>query len=294
MVEHLYLRAASELPAPLPTTSEILASTEIIKGYETWATRKVVGVGEDFIAKYSNSNPAIEGTNLLFLEQNNLRGFAPLLYAMWKEEDGTLFIVMQRLRGETLLSMWPSLQESEKDHILDKTRAIISQIRAMPHKGFFGAVDRTHMPDHIFYWPKYPPHICGPFTTERHLVQGLISKSRANAHDNRRYSHLADFFDEQLVKDLVVDQREPVFTHGDIQRKNILVEEVIDASDHKTFRVSLVDWESSGWFPAYWEYFNVFISLMWEDDWCRKVSRAVDPWPAETAMMRMIYQDLWM
>jgi len=289
-----YFRNPEELPAPLPTTSEILASNDIIKGIEAWATRKVVGVGEHFIVKYSPSNDQIEGENLLFLERNNLRGFAPRLYAMWKEADGTIFLVMERIRGDTLESLWPTLQESDKDRILAKTRAILIQIRATPHRGFFGSVNKSHMPHHLFYWPNYPAHISGPFTTEHALIQGLISKSRSNARDNGRHSYLADFFEEQLMRGLVVDGRAPVFTHSDLQRKNILVEEVKGAQDEKEFRVSLVDWESAGWYPVYWEYFAAFLSLKWNDDWCSKVVEVVDAWPAEAAMMKMIHQDLWL
>jgi Phosphotransferase enzyme family len=290
----LYFRNPKELPAPLPTTSEILASNDIIKGIETWATRKVVGVGKHFIAKYSRSNDQIEGENLLFLEQNNLQGFAPRLYAMWKEADGTLFVVMERLRGNTLESLWPTLQESDKDQILAKTREILMQIRSIPHQGFFGSVNKCHMPHHLFYWPDYPKNVSGPFMTERALVQGLISKSRLNAQDNGRHSYLADFFEEQLAGSLVVDGRTPVFTHSDLQRKNILVEEVEEDQNEKVFRVSLVDWESAGWYPVYWEYFAAFLSLKWNDDWCRKMANVVDAWPAEAAMMKMIYQDLWL
>jgi hypothetical protein len=169
-----YFRSPEELPAPLPTTSEILASTNILKGVEAWATRKVVGVGEHFIVKYSPSNDQIEGENLLFLERNNLRGSAPLLYGMWKEADGTLFLVMERLRGDTLESLWPTLQESDKDRILTKTRAILTQMRTITHQGFFVSVEKNYMPHHLFYWPNYPTHISGPFATERALTQGLI------------------------------------------------------------------------------------------------------------------------
>lgn len=72
-----YYRKDEELPAPLPSPSDILASKEIIEGAEEWATRKVVGIGEHFVAKYSPSNDSIEGENLLFLERNGLHGFAP-------------------------------------------------------------------------------------------------------------------------------------------------------------------------------------------------------------------------
>jgi hypothetical protein len=78
--------------------------------------------------------------------------------------------------------------------------------------------------------------------------------------------------------------------------KNILVEEaeVELAQDGKHFHVSLVDWESAGWYPAYWEYFAPFIALKWNDDWCSKVGDVIDGWPAEVAMMKMTYQDLWL
>lgn len=170
-----YFRNPKELPAPLPTTSEILASNDILKGTEVWATRKVVGVGEHFVVKYSPTNDQIEGENLLFLEQNNLKGFAPRLYAMWKEADGTLFLVMERIRGDTLESLWPTLQEPDKECILAKMRAILTQIHMIPHQGFFGSVDQSHMPHHLFYWPNYPAHISGPFATEQALPISLNS-----------------------------------------------------------------------------------------------------------------------
>lgn len=289
-----YYRNHEELPAPLPSTSEILTSKEIIKGAEEWATRKVVGIGEHFVAKYSSSNDPIEGENLLFLEQNNLHGFTPRLYAMWKEDDGTLFIVMERLRGNTLESLWPSLQEPQKDIILSQTQAIIKQLRSIQHQRFFGSVDRGHIPHHLFYWPKYPTHVSGPFNTESQFIKGLISKSRLNAQGNDRHSFLADFFEGQLIKGLVVDDRTPVFTHSDLQRKNILVEEIAGGSEKIDYKVTLVDWESAGWYPVYWEYFAAFLSLKWNDDWCSKLVQVVDPWPAEAAMLKLIYQDLWM
>ena len=289
-----YFRKLEDLPAPLPTTSQILASNDILKGTEAWATRKVVGVSEHFVVKYSCTNDQIEGENLLFLEQSNFRGFAPQLYAMWKEADGTLFLVMERLRGNTLESLWPGLQDSDKERILAKTRAILIKIRTMPHSGFYGSVDQSHMPHHLFYWPTYPANISGPFTTERALIEGLISKSRLKAQENGRHPYLADFFEQQLMHDLVVDGRSPIFTHSDIQRKNILVEEVEGIENEKRFRVSLVDWESAGWYPVYWEYFAAFLSWKWNDDWSNKVVAAVDAWPAEAAMMKMIHQDLWL
>lgn len=54
------------------------------------------------------------------------------------------------------------------------------------------------------------------------------------------------FFSSHLSLDLVKADRKPVFTHSDLQRKNILVEEVQVSKGEKEFRVKVVDWESAG------------------------------------------------
>jgi hypothetical protein len=80
------------LPAPLPTKEEIQASSNIIKGKESWDTRRVVIVGQHFLVKYGQRARQVEGENLVFIEQN-LHIQAPLLYAMWREPDGELYII---------------------------------------------------------------------------------------------------------------------------------------------------------------------------------------------------------
>jgi len=61
LLELPYFRDSKDLPAPLPTKSEILTSTNILKGNEPWAFRKVVIVNEVFIAKYGQAKGQIEG-----------------------------------------------------------------------------------------------------------------------------------------------------------------------------------------------------------------------------------------
>ena len=82
-----------------------------------------------------------------------------------------------------------------------------------------------------------------------------------------------------------------LFTHGDIQRKNILVEQ-LPAESHdakRPFTVSSVlDWEDAGWYPSYWEYAALFVDFQWIDDWPEKVEIILDPHPLESAMLRMV------
>ena len=67
------------------------------------------------------------------------------------------------------------------------------------------------MPHHLFYSPVYDPKISSPFESGSDLVLGLISKSRLNAEDRKSHSYLADFFENQLLLDLVEDDRTSTF-----------------------------------------------------------------------------------
>ncbi|KAJ8065130.1 hypothetical protein OCU04_005843 [Sclerotinia nivalis] len=229
------------------------------------------------------------------LERNGMQGCVPRLYAMWKEEDGQLFLVMETLKGGTLQCMWPALENSEKEVILSKLGDILSRIRKLPHGNVFGSVDGGSVPHHLFYSSVNDPLVSGPFNTERDFVRGLIARSRWEARRNGKHSYLADFFEEQLLGVLTVMNRKPVFTHSDIQRKNILVERLGGNLNREgeEFRVSVVDWESAGWYPVWWEYVAAFFAFRWSDDWCSRIVEAVDAWLAEAAMMKMIYLDLF-
>lgn len=67
----------------------------------------------------------------------------------------------------------------------------------------------------------------GPFRTEQEFIELL------------RSPHIPEVVHQ-------VDHR-IVFTHGDINLRNILVDE--------SGRLSgIVDWETAGWYPDYWEY----------------------------------------
>ena len=291
-----FFRNSSELPAPLPTKQEIHDSATILKGTETWATQKVVVVGQHFLVKYGSRTSQIEGDNLLFIEQN-LRIPAPRLYAMWQELDGVMYIVMEFISGDTLESLWPNLTESNKTTIMKKLRSVFEQIRSLPSPGFYGNVSGGCLPYHLFWIAGNKKSVSGPFKSERDLLLGLAEKSRINSANNNRHSYMADFIERQLSRAFGNDHL-PTFSHSDLQRKNIIVREIPsgdkNTSTEETHVVSIVDWEVAGWYPSYWEYAAAFFAFKWEDDWLERVEEVIDAWSAETAMIKMVYQDLWL
>ena len=67
-----------------------------------------------------------------------------------------------------------------------------------------------------------------------------------------------------------------VFTHGDLSSLNILV--------RGDTVVGIVDWESAGWYPAYWEYTTACQVNPANPFWREEIDRFLDPRPAEQAM----------
>ncbi len=77
-----YYRESALLPAPLPTTQEIEASTAFLGER---SAQKIAAIGPYFVAKYGPGTSQTEGENLLFIEQNTPTIPVPRLYAMYHE-----------------------------------------------------------------------------------------------------------------------------------------------------------------------------------------------------------------
>lgn len=70
-----------------------------------------------------------------------------------------------------------------------------------------------------------------------------------------------------------------VFTHGDLSSLNILVRE-----DEV---VGIIDWETSGWLPSYWEYTTACQVNPQNYFWRYEIDKFLDPMPAELAMEKI-------
>lgn len=160
---------------------------------------------------------------------------------------------------------------------------------------FLEGLDRGGVHHYLFYSQHGDEKFLGPFTGEPAFIAGLVGNYRALVERNNRPDYKARFYEEYLAR--VLQGHRPTLTHGDVQQKNIMVVENtsrLNDRGGRSFNIAIVDWENSGWFPDFWEFFCASYSLNveWEEDWSWRVQKFVQLWPAEMAVMQLIDKDL--
>jgi serine/threonine protein kinase len=300
-----YYADPATLPAALPTEAQVRNSKDILSDC---IGVKVVRVGQHFVVKYGGILDEIEAQNMIFVRKKT-KIPVPKVYAIFRSADKTkLFIVMEHIRGSTLLSTWPALSDPQKVLVLTKLRSYMSQLRSIPSPGYYGSIGKRHMPDTLFWTgagANRNSAINGPFDREEDLNEALVKKSMLIDSDNGRPPHKGEFYRRSLPA--IFHGHKPVFTHGDFQRKNILVHKssslsasagAVTATSNgnpppKDLEVTILDWGTSGWYPTYWEYCLASLSFRFDDDWPRRVEDVLKPYRAEYAWMQILSNDLW-
>ncbi|GLA11789.1 hypothetical protein AnigIFM62618_005759 [Aspergillus niger] len=189
-----------------------------------------------------------EGQALVYLERHVPEVPAPRLYAMYYEGK-QLFLVMQRIPGVQLNTIWPSLTSSEKDGIIAKLQSIFDAMRKAkcPWSDFFGGLDGGGIHHYLFHSQHGDHKFLGPFTGEPAFVAGLVGNYRALVERNNHPDYKARFYEKYLAR--VLQGHRPTLTHGDVQQKNIMVVENKSCrtdQGERSFGVVLVDWENAG------------------------------------------------
>ncbi|RDW90846.1 uncharacterized protein DSM5745_02621 [Aspergillus mulundensis] len=285
---------SDSLPLPaIPTAAEIRACTNVL-----WdGAHRIVALNEDVVVKYDGGLDATEGQNLIYLERYAPKVPAPRLYAMF-EEDGKTYLILQRIPGVPLDSIWKSLTVSEKNGITAKLIPVFDAMReaACPWPDFYGGLDGGRVHHWLFYSQKKKDFkFLGPYYGEDAFVAGMLQNFRVSTERCERPDFKARFYEKYLPQ--VLRGHRPTLTHSDFHQKNILVIEnpCPDNQGERSFEVVLIDWEDAGWYPDFWEFFmasdrNVFSFC--DEDWFWHMQQFLEVWPAELGVMRLFEKDM--
>jgi aminoglycoside phosphotransferase (APT) family kinase protein len=217
----------------------------------------------------------------------------PAVYGVLKTDTRT-YLFMTRINGVSLDKLWPALDEAQKTSIRDQLTPIFKQLRAIP---------RPPLEDGKFTLGGGRPRRCKDMRRQERIASYPIgSEEEFNDFLLDTGGRKTLVTRAKMIRSFLRSDHRIVMTHGDLHPRNIMAvmepaEEVLGrvAAETRTSRVrvvGLIDWETSGWYPEYWEYTKalntVFPGCAMEDWWAYIPIDAIGRWPGEYAIDVMV------
>lgn len=274
-----YFAPKEVLPGPLPTIPEILAAENVFPCI--FNKRFIRRVGRHFTVKHGEVE-LDEADNMYFVEQHSDgKILTPKLYAAFHDMDtDSNFIIMEYVPGKSLETVWTDLGEEGRTRVAAQLKGQFAALRSISPEGYYGKLGRRAYDDIFLGSDRLA---CGPFASEPELNAALYGRYAA-LHPELAGGRGAFYRDRVFPAAMV--GHPPVFTHGDLQAKNILVRDADGAP-------VVLDWECSAWYPSYWEYANaLWTSRRWGDDWWAFLSQVLEEHVVEFKCMENLLGDL--
>ncbi|KAI1496975.1 kinase-like domain-containing protein [Biscogniauxia marginata] len=213
-----------------------------------------------FCIKRSPFENLIEAHTVRFLSQHTSIP-VPKVYCAFTYR-GQAYTVMERIDGARAGQGWVRRSAESKEKILDQLRSIVEKIRAVSPPDGVGVSNLLGGP--IYDGRLSGEPLRGPFSTVEDFHKSLRDGMELDDHYNVLPSDL-----QELVTFHKQTFSRPVLTHGDLSSLNVLVR------GDKV--VGIIDWDTSGWFPPYWEYTCAYNVNPYNEFWRQEVDKFLTP-----------------
>ncbi|KAK1566041.1 kinase-like domain-containing protein [Colletotrichum navitas] len=212
------------------------------------------------------ANPAEAHTMQFIARRTSIP--VPKVHCAFVHQSAT-YIVMSKIDGQMAWLHWKGRSEASQRRILDQLHSMVSQLRAIaPTEGIGianvdgGPIYDCRLPSKSFW---------GPFATVRDFHTELVNGANLEVRYENQPPDLDELFDFYRQAN-----NKTVLTHGDLSSFNVLKrgDEV----------VGIVDWETAGWMPSYWEYTSAWFVNPQNPFWQQEVDKFLSPMPYELRM----------
>lgn len=162
-------------------------------------------------------------------------------------------ILMTRIPGKNLgyTGVYEDLTDDERESLFTELRCILQVMRNWKHPG--GKNQICSVLGTAIRSIRIPHHLVGPCESESGFNDSLFS---CNTYSNFKTEEEGAEM-EKIAEKLQEIPHPIVFTHGDLKHHNVMI-----FNGH----ITLLNWESAGWYPDYWE-FTTPMRLFMEDFW---------------------------
>ncbi|PWY69036.1 kinase-like protein [Aspergillus sclerotioniger CBS 115572] len=226
----------------------------------------VLMLTDKLCVKYGRHVHLSEASTMRFIAEHTSIP-VPKVYCAFTR-SGRTYIIMERINGDMIGMGWVKRPEKTKAKMLSQLSGMISEMRELkPPEGMgVASVDNGSLYDCRLLSHSESIRF-GPFDT----VQDFHRYLRMGVEADTRHDPEIQALIEQHGKDWPL-----VFTHGDLSSLNIL------ARDDEV--VGIVDWETAGWYPSYWEYTTASQVNPQNSFWIHEIDKFLQPMPEELAM----------
>jgi aminoglycoside phosphotransferase (APT) family kinase protein len=141
--------------------------------------------------------------------------------------------------------------EVDKQAIVRQLNRIFTEVRNIPSPGIFGSISGSQLEHRFFPSSQKDSAVTGPFQEEKGFATAMAIRGQKNWEGTRYRAWVSEFLARHLPT--VLSGHTSVFTHADLQRKNILISKNVseDGETSSLYVNAIVDWETSGWYPNF-------------------------------------------
>ncbi|KAJ5571990.1 hypothetical protein N7535_005650 [Penicillium sp. DV-2018c] len=250
------------------------------KLWESPVRGMVVQCSENIVAKVIIGNgDSTEYTSLQFLAQRAPDIPVPRAHGMVALGPFSV-IFMSYVPGMTLAQAWPTLSQKEKLSIQQQLGDIFYHLRSLrPDSQHIGGV-------HGEGAKEFRINETAQFKDIKSPQQFSDLQFSIRHHGSNTYVEFLRSFLQNEDPSML----RSVFTHGDLRAANIMVKHDPHFDRHTI--TGIIDWEDSGFYPAYYESTALTRSLspIDEDDWYLYLPRSISP---SAFPIRWLVDRLW-
>ncbi|OJJ69322.1 hypothetical protein ASPBRDRAFT_130749 [Aspergillus brasiliensis CBS 101740] len=226
----------------------------------------VLMLTDQICVKYGQHVDLSEAATMRFVLENTTIPVPKVLCAFTHQR--CTYIVMERIRGEMIGAGWIFRSEESKTKLLTQLRKMVLGLRKLAPPADMGV--RSVVNGSLFDCRVPGTSLrFGPFSSvqdfHRHLRGGMDFEPGLDPE----------------VQELIRQHHKsfPIaFTHGDLSSLNILA--------RGDTIVGIIDWETAGWYPSYWEYTTACQVNPQNSFWINEIDKFITPMPDELAMER--------